>query len=171
LSEDTAIINRRLGILSLHDDFIQIPMHSLYDENNCVTLAKIICIPALTEVILTDNNPAKFNKKSVLLETLPRMNPLKVVVAKALVSCENNHTVCRLMNYNNHVVTLKKSFSLAKIESLDTITSIKEYKEAEAVTLDQDSGLKPSLNDLNDFHKEYGFKISPSCRRNNDIRY
>ena len=88
-------------------------MHSLYDENNCVTLAKIICIPALTEVILTDNNPAKFNNKSVLLETLPRVNPLNVVVAKALVSCENNHTVCRLLNYNNYVVTLKKKLQFS----------------------------------------------------------
>ena len=98
MSENAAIINYRLGILSLHDDVIQIPMHSPYD-NNCVTLAKTICIPALTEVILTINNPAKFNNKSVLLETLPRMNPLKVVVAKALVSCRNNQTVCRLLNY------------------------------------------------------------------------
>jgi len=105
-SENAAIINYRLGILSLHDDLIQIPMHSPYDKNNCVTLAKTICIPALTEVILTVNNPAKFNNKSVLLETLPHMNPLKVVVAKALVSCRNNQTVCRLLNNNNHVVTL-----------------------------------------------------------------
>jgi len=71
LSENAAIINYTLGILSLHDDLIQIPMHSPYDENNCVTLAKTICIPALTKVIWTVNNPAKFNNKSVLLETLP----------------------------------------------------------------------------------------------------
>ena len=164
LSENAAVINYRLGILSLHDDLIQIPMHSPYDENNCVTLAKTICIPALTEVILTVNNPAKFNNKSVLLETLPRMNPLKVVVAKALVSCRNNQTVCRLLNYNNHVVTLKKGLSLAKIETFDTIDSIREYKEVQTVTSDQNLGIKPSLNELNEFHKDYGFKISPSLQ-------
>jgi len=143
-------------------------MHSLYDKNNCVTLAKTICIPALTEVILTVKNPARFNNKSVLLETLPRMNPLKVVVAKALVSSRNNQTVCRLLNYNNHVVTLKKGLSLAKIESFDAIASIREYKEAQTVTPGQNSGLKPSLNELNKLRKDYGFKISPSL---SDVRY
>jgi len=124
LSENAAIINYRLGILSLHDDFIQIPMNSLYDGNNFVTLAKTVCIPALTEMTLTVTNRAKLNNKSVLLETLPRMNPLKAVVTKAVVSYKNNQTVRRLLSYNNHVVTLIKGLSLAKIESWDTIASI-----------------------------------------------
>jgi len=107
-SVNAAVINYRLGILSLHDDLTQIPMHSLCDSACCVTLPRTICIPALTEVTLTVNSPPKFNNKSAMLEVWPRINPLKVAVAKASVSCRSNKTVRRLWNYNSHVVTLKK---------------------------------------------------------------
>jgi len=83
-------------------------------NDNSVTLSKTICIPALSEITLSVNSPAKFNNRSVLLENLPRLNPLKVVVTKALVTCANNKTVCRLLNYTNQVVTLKKGLKLAK---------------------------------------------------------
>ena len=169
LSANTAIINYKLGILSLHDDLIRIPMHSRYNNASCVTLPQTICIPALTEVTLTVNSPSTFNNKSVLLETLPCMNPLKVAVAKALVSCKNNKTVCRLLNYDTHVVTLKKGLKLAQIENLDTIASIAEYKQAELITPDKNADEKPSKAQLSEFHKKYGFQISESLEE--DQRY
>jgi len=126
LSKNEATINYKLGILSFKEDLIQIPMSSPND--NSVILSKTRCIPALSEVTLAVNSPAKFNNKSVLLENLSRLNPLKVVVAKALTTCENNKTVCRLLNYTNHVVTLKKGLKLAKIEDWDTIAAIQNLE-------------------------------------------
>ena len=111
---------------------------------------------------MTVNSPPKFNNKSVLLEVLPRTNPLKVAVAKALVSCRSNKTVCRLLNYNSHVVTLKKGLKLAKIETLDNVASIDEYKEAETITPKQKMDRKLTKTELDDFYKEYGFQICPS---------
>jgi len=122
LSENEAIINYKLGMLSLKNDLIEIPIFSPND--NSVTLSKTTCIPALSEVTLAVSIPAKFNNKSVLLENIPRLNPLRIVVAKALTTCKNNETVCRLLNYTNQVVTLKKGLKLAKIEDWDTITAI-----------------------------------------------
>jgi len=113
LSENDAIINYKFGILSFKDDLIQIPMFSPND--NSVTLSKTTCIPALSEVTLAVSSPPKFNNKSVLLENFPRLDPLRVV-AKALTARKNNKTVCRLLNYINHVVTLKKGLKLAKVE-------------------------------------------------------
>jgi len=132
-SEDEATINYKLGILSLKDDLIQIPMFSPND--NSVALSKTTCIPALSEVTLAVNSPAKFNNKSVLLENFPRLNPLKVVVAKAMTTYKNNKTVCRLLNYTNQVVTLKKGIKLAKIEDWDTIAAIQEFREATVAKL------------------------------------
>jgi len=86
LSENEAIINYKLGILSLKDDLIQMPMFSPND--NSVALSKTICIPALSEITLRVNSPPKFNNKSVLLQNFPRLNPLRVVVAKALTTCK-----------------------------------------------------------------------------------
>jgi len=160
LSENEAIINYKLGILSLKDDLIQITMFS--PNNNSVTLPKTICIPALSEITLTVNSPPKFNNKSVLLENLPRLNPLKVVVAKALTTCKNNKTVCRLLNYSNHVVTLKKGIKLAKIDDWDTIGAIQEFRDPTVAKLQSNSEIRNSDVDLEKFHKQCGFKICPS---------
>jgi len=164
LSENKAIINYKLAILSLKDDLIQIPMFSPND--NTVKLSRTICIPALSEVTLPVNSPAKFNNKSVLLENVPRLNPLKVVVAKALVKCANNKTVCRLLNYTNHVVTLKKGLKLAKIEQGNIIAAIQEFREATMTELQSNSEKRNSDVDLEKFHKQYGFKICPSLTEN-----
>jgi len=129
-----------LGILSLKDDLIQIPMFSPSD--NSVTLPKTICIPALSEITLMVNSPPKFNNKYVLLENFPRLNPLRVVVAKALSTCKNNKTVCRLLNYTNHVVTLKKGLKLAKVEEWGTIGAIQEFRDPTVAKLQPNSGIK-----------------------------
>jgi len=167
LSENEAIINYKLGILSLKDDLIQIPMFSPND--NCVILSKTTCIPALSEVTLAVNSPAKFNNKSVLLENLPRLNPLKVVVAKALTTCENNKTACRLLNYTNQVVTLKKGLKLAKIEDWDIIAAMQEFREATVTKLEPNSVIRNSDVELEEFHKQYGFKICQTLTE--DQRY
>jgi len=160
LTENEAIINYKMGILSLKDDLIQIPMFSPND--NSVTLSKTTCIPALCEVTLAVSSPAKFNNKSVLLENLPRSNPLRVVVAKAWTTCKNNKTVCRLLNYTNQFVTLKKGLKLAKIEDWDTIAAILEFRDPAVAKLQPNSGIRNSDVELKEFHKQYGFKICPT---------
>jgi len=85
-----------------------------------------------------------------------------VAVAKALVSCKNNETVCRLLNYNNHAVTLEKRTSLAKIETLDKIALINEFREADMTHMDGQMGPTPSKTELVNFYKDYDFQISPS---------
>jgi len=160
LSENEATNNYKLGILSLKHDLIQISMFSPND--NSVTLSKTTCIPALSEVTLAVSSPAKLNNKSVLLENLPRLNPLRVVVAKALTTCKNNKTVCRLLNYTNQAVTLKRGLKLAKIEDWDTIAAIQEFREATVAKLERNSGIRNSDVKLEEFHKQYGFKICPT---------
>jgi len=160
LSENEAIINYKLSILSLKDDLIQIPMFSPND--NSVTLSKTTCIPALSEVTFAVSSPPKFNNKSVLLENSARLNPLRVVVAKALTTCKNNKIICRLLNYTNHVVTLKKGLKLAKVEDWDTIGAIQEFRDPTVAKLQPNLGITNSDVELEKFHKQYGFKICPT---------
>jgi len=91
---------------------------------------------------LTVSSPAKFNNKSILLENFPYLNQLRVVVEKALATCKNNKTVCRLLNYTNQVVTLKKGLKLAKIEDWDTMGAIQEFREATMAKLEPNSGIR-----------------------------
>jgi len=94
------------GILSLFEDLITVPMYSLMDETNCVVVPRTTCIPAFTEAYITVNTPICVNNTTILLEDVQRPTP--IVVAKALTACKNNKTVCRVLNANSHVVTLKR---------------------------------------------------------------
>ena len=101
------------GILSLFEDLITIPMYSLMDETNCVVVPRKTSIPAFTEAYITVKTPKRVNNTTILLEDVQRPTP--IVLAKALTACKNNKTVCRLLNANSYVATLKKGFKLAKV--------------------------------------------------------
>jgi len=155
------------GILSLYDDVINLPMHSQLDEINCVTVPRTLCIPAFTEAYLTVNCPKHVNNTTVLLENVQRPTP--IVVAKALTSCKDNKTVCRVLNANPYVIRLKKGFKLAKIAHLDCIASIHECKKSEMTELQEHTEINVSETELDDFHKPYGFQITPALPE--DRRY
>jgi len=127
------------GILSLFEDLITVPMYSLMDGTNCVVVPRTTCIPAFTEAYIIVNTPKRVNNTTILLEDVQRPTP--IVVAKALTACKNNKTVCRVLNANSHVVTLKKGFKLAKVATLDSVASIRECKPIET-TKNQDHTMK-----------------------------
>jgi len=164
LSANSAVINYKLGILSLKDDLVTVPLHSKSDAQNCVTAIKTVCIPAYSEAIIAVYSPSHFNNKTVLLETLPAVQFNKFAVAKALVRCNNNKTVCRVLNFNPYVLTLRRGTKLAKIENLDAISSINKYNKvtelkSQGVTTNQ---VRKSCEELDTFLKDYGFKINPA---------
>ena len=100
-----------------------------------MVVPRTTCIPAFTEAYITVNTPKRVNNTTILLEDVQRPTP--IVVAKALTACKNNKTVCRVLNANSHVVTLKKGFKLAKVATLDSVASIRECKPIET-TKNQD---------------------------------
>jgi len=105
LSTNSAVLNYRLGLMSLHDDLVRVPLHTKTDSLNYISVTRTTCIPAYTEAILPVKSPVKFNNETVLLETLPQVQFDRLGVAKALVTCRNGN--CRILNFNPHVVTLK----------------------------------------------------------------
>ena len=160
LSTNSAVLNYRLGLMSLHDDLVRVPLHTKTDSLNYISVTRTTCIPAYTEAILPVKSPVKFNNETVLLETLPQVQFDRLAVAKALVTCRNGNTVCRILNFNPHVVTLKRGMKLAKIEQLNTVASIQKYQEPQQP--DTQSETPKSETELNEFHKNYGFKINPA---------
>ena len=156
-------------MLSLLDDLVQIPMHSMCDEINCVTLNRTECIEPFSEVLLTVRTPLHVNNQSVLLEELQQIKWYPIAVANALKMVRNSKTVCRILNLNPYVVTLKKGLKIAKILNLDTIAAVQKYNEVETVGSKLDKKNTTSRTELDNFLHEYGFQISPSL--NEDQRY
>jgi len=112
-------------MFTLYDGLIELPFFTRCDETNCVTLLHTVCVPAYNEAYLQVETPHRYNNQEVILEQPPRA--LSVSVAKALAFCKDNKAVCRVLNSNPYVVTLKKGLKLAKIAGLiDTVLSMQE---------------------------------------------
>jgi len=100
LSQNEAILNYRLAVLSLYEDLVRVPLHSRFGGLNCITVARTMCIPAYHEALILANSPKAFNYKDALLEPLPNAQFNKVAVARSFVHCRNNTVICRVLNCN-----------------------------------------------------------------------
>ena len=160
LSQNSAVVDYKRRILSLCDDLIRVPLHTGQENENCVAITRTVCRPAYSEAIIAVCSPRKFNNKSALLESLPEVQFDKIAVARALVSCKNGTTLCRILNLNPHVITLTRGTKVAKLENLDSIATVTKYTETRNER--QMTGPRKSVAELNKFHAEYGFQINPT---------
>ena len=93
-------------MFTLYDGLIELPFFTRCDENNCVNLARTVCVPAYNEAYVQVETPQRYNNQEVILEQPP--HALSVFVARALAFCKNNKAVCRVLNTNPYIITLKK---------------------------------------------------------------
>jgi len=109
LMANQACVNYALKppMFTLFDGLIELPFYTCCDENNYVTLARTVCIPAYHEAYVQVEMPQQFNNQDVLLEQPPHV--LSVSVARALAFCKNNKAVCCVLNANPYFVILKKA--------------------------------------------------------------
>ena len=124
-------------MFTLFDGLIELPFYTCCSTNNCVTLARNVCIPAYTEAYVQVNTPTRYNNQDVLIEQTPRA--LSVTVAKALATCKNNKALCRLLNMNPYMVTLKKRLKLAKAAGL--VDSVATMQLCQPLSTDNNSDM------------------------------
>ena len=68
--------------------------------------------------------------------------------------------MCKVLNMNPYVVTLKRGIKLAKVLGSDKIASIRKCDDEDCTdNIPLESMV--SRKDLDQFHKDYGFKINP----------
>jgi len=85
LQSNSVILNYKLGILSLKDDLVRVPLHSKLHDLNCVTSVRTTCIPAFSEAWIQVTSAPQFNDTTVLIEPLSTVQFDRCTVAKALV--------------------------------------------------------------------------------------
>jgi len=161
LKSNAAILNYKLGILSLNNDLVRIALRSKRENLECVTIARNVCLPAFAEAIIAVKCPVRFNNNAALIEPLPLSQFRNIAVAKSLVACQNNNTICRVWNSKPYALSLRKGMKLPKIENINTIASIEKFNEStEPVAKSYTEPVKSKV-ELDAFHKSYGFKINP----------
>ena len=147
----------RPPILTLFDEMVEIPKRPRCGDTNCASVIDTMVIPAYSEAYVPVQTPTRFNNSNVLLEHAESV--CSISVAGALSFCKNNRAVCKVLNMNPYVVTLKRGIKLAKVLGLDKIASIQKCDDDDRT---DNIPLEPMLSrkDLDQFHKDYGFKIN-----------
>lgn len=61
LKENSTILSYQENILNLRDDLVRLPLYSKTQHISCITVAKNMCVPPFTEVIIPVISPTVFN--------------------------------------------------------------------------------------------------------------
>jgi len=133
----------------------------LHSKSHDLTSVRTTCIPAFTEAWIQVISAPQFNDTTVLIEPLTSVQFDRCVVAKALVNCCNNRTVCGILNCKPYPITLRKGMMLARVERINTIASIHRYEVTKNIEVQPNKRPKQSRSQLQAFHRSYGFKIHP----------
>ena len=91
--------------------------------------------------------------------------PHNTAVAKSLVACRDNNTVCRIWNCKPFALTLRKEMKLAKIENINTIQPIQKFNESKEPEINSKMEPRKSKSEL------YGSKYIRIWPKRNVINY
>ena len=108
LRENGVVIDYNLGLVSLNEDLVRMPLQTEFKERNIVTNVEAVCLPAETEALINVRCPRYFEGKTVLLEPVPSLQFTVCAAARSLGRCIDGKTVCRVFNPNSFSVVLRK---------------------------------------------------------------
>jgi len=161
LRENGVVIDYNLGLVSLNDDLVRIPLQTEFKQRNIVTNVEAVCLPAEAEALINVRCPRYFEGKTVLLEPVPSLQFTVCAAARSLGHCIDGKTVCRVLNPNPFSVVLQKGMRLASIHTTDVIASCSTYKETKPCKQTPRQILnKQSEAQLETFAEDYGFTIN-----------
>jgi len=163
MRQNAATIDYRSGLISICDNLAALPLQSNVMDKYIVQNMQKVCIPSYSEMILPVSIPLKFNNKTVIIEPIPDFQFKICAIAKSMSKCENEKTVCKILNYNCNNILLKKGTRIGRIVEPADIISCVAYKDQTQIQEEKLPSVKTeqSRENLEQFLKEYGFTISP----------
>jgi len=78
LRENGVIIDYNLGLVSLNEDLVRVPLQTEFKQRNLVTNVEAVCLTADAEALINVKCPRYFEGKTVLLEQFLACNLLFV---------------------------------------------------------------------------------------------
>ena len=170
LPQNAVIIDYSLGNVNICDDLVTVPLQNQKNRLNCVRTTQAVCIPAYSEAIVPVSCPVYYDNKIALLEPITTFQFRNFATARSLSSCKKGLTVCRILNYNSNTLVLRKHAKVASIQKPASIVSAMRYSMNDTeVKKTHVEPKKQSLETLDDFLSEYGFKINAEL--NTDQKY
>ena len=163
LKQNIVTINYRLGVITIGDNLVTVPLQSYRTQQCCVATTEAICIPGHSEAIVSVRCPIRFNGKIVMIEPISSFQFRMFAVARSFSKCKDGKTVCKILNYNPNTLVLRKNLRVGRIEQVNNVVSCVKYDEtAPADTLEPPQKTnKQTPQTLDKFLTDYGFAINP----------
>jgi len=166
LQNNQVIVDLNRGLVSVAEDTIKTPLQSLSKRQDFATCIESTYIPAHTEAIVAFSCPQYHNNHLVMLEPLPGFQFKLFAAARSFNKCLKGQTVCRILNFNPFSLVLRKGTKIASVESVKSVASCSWYIPTQVTGDHSRTAQKPRcLEVLEEFHQEYGFKISPDLEQ------
>jgi len=166
MKQHRVVIDYGNQMISLTENNVEVPLHSVLNHPKFAITTSSICIPPYSEAIVSVSVPPSFSDQTVLLEPNPDFQFHKFAVARSISQCKKNKTSCKVLNYNSGALVLHKNKRIALVEKSNVIESCTPYTETEeqAMSTLLQTKDKQKGSFLGKFHEEYGFQISSELR-------
>ena len=135
------------------------------DKRQFARTTRVICVKPYSETIIRVSCPHRFNGKEVRLDPLPQFQFTKFALARSIGNVNNNHTVCRILNFKDEALVIPRNFKVAVVNTVNVDRDYEEFKtpcdDDDDDCYDDDHDVLLTLDDLEQFASKYGFAINP----------
>ena len=123
------MIDYNLSQISFEDGLVQVPLLTPSLRQESAVTNTSVCIPAYSEMLVPIKIPKSLHLtgQQIHVERLPSFQFQRFAVAKSLSQCRGNIAVCQVLNINPFPVVLTKGTRVAKVENINSISSITPF--------------------------------------------
>jgi len=168
LRRNQVIVDFKLGIVSICDDLVRLPLQAVNKCESVVRTVKSTSLLPFSESIIVVSSPKYFSDCDVVLEPIPGEQFKLFAVARSLCHAKANRTVCRIFNPQPRAIVLPRGTPVATINIVNVTKQCTPFVEEKSAKQDTDfqthmKGEKDEFtaemtnDDLEHFAREYGF--------------
>ena len=173
LIANQVVLDYNHGFVTIADEMIRIPMMFFKKSQWLVSAIESVCVPPLSEALVSVRCPHGLNDKTVLMEALPSFKMGPFLLARSFSRIKNGKSICKVINCFDQALVLRKGIKMAYVEPLRDLASVKPFKEPEIVKGSGDiSSIAEPMDEatLEQFAMEYKFKINPSLTKDQRVQ-
>jgi len=160
-------VDYKFGLVTICDDLIRLPLQSNNKRESVVRTVKSTTLLPYSESIISVSSSVNLPDCDVILEPIPGEQFKKFAVARSLCHTKANQTVCRILNLQPNAIVLPRGTSVATINTINVSKECTPFIEGKRTAKEPSKDEKDEFvtkmtsDDLENFAREYGFKINP----------
>jgi len=154
------VINYQDCIVSIEDGLVCVPMVNAARKESFVRVIKPVCILPYSIATIPVSISRKFMHKDCIIEPVRGQQFEHYAIQRIVTHPRSTSTVCRVMNFKQQPLVLRRGELVAAITPVDCVGQLKEPRVSTTPSQNTDKGAEPSQLDINKFLSDYGLSIA-----------